>query len=237
VETKHRDMYYVANVRLECLKSDLGKCVKEMPKLATEKGDLVSFHCHIYYPYYDLDEGFSLKVWLTEEERFINIDPDIIKKRYRAGWPRAGIMAERYLDFPWRLLKRVKEFLAKPLDISVLIRILKAEQVHDGLDITRYYDENIQPWFEKLIGKMMFEEGYDLERDIDVLKRHYEKAIEINKKQMLEAFSVSREGYPYLGVVVNPALFEIDDDNPFRDYLKTCVDWQKQKLGDHKPSM
>jgi hypothetical protein len=59
----------------------------------------------------------------------------------------------------------------------------------------------------------------------------------MHKKNMLQAFSIPIGGYPYLGVIVNPKLIEIKDDNPFRKYLHICIAHQNQILKTHKPAI
>jgi hypothetical protein len=227
-------LYYVGITRMECLKNELQEQIKEMPKAVAEDHLHVSFNCAIHYPFKSEHGDWLVKTWLYREEKFIFVPRNAIVGLSPAGYPKAGILAERYLDFPWRLLKPIRDFLDQPTSIELFMKALQTEQVFDGLEVTSYYDEHIRPWFDDVFEKKDFHTKGIPDEKLKELEEHYQRAVHVHKEKMLRAFSVKKGGYLYTGVIVNPNIERFKGDNPFYDYLEFCQDHQNQLLGKSK---
>ncbi|MCD4827470.1 MAG: hypothetical protein K8Q99_06825 [Acholeplasmataceae bacterium] len=235
-----RSWYYIKSWGMTVFKNKWDLYIDFVPRLyktkENEKNE-ISFFCDVYYPI--LPEGMSdefnnylIRLYLTEYNKFVEIPVSMIKKTWRAGWPREGIMALRYTDFPWRLLKPIKAFIDNPVDIDLLKESLYKDKVrykNVGIDI--YYN-HIFPWINN-----DFTKAY---RDIDMktwilgLETLYEMAISMSKQVMFKAFSISKQGYPYVGISVDTneyqKLVNEDNENPFIQYLSVCIKKQIEIL-------
>ncbi|MFP4178105.1 MAG: hypothetical protein ACLFTZ_05005, partial [Acholeplasmataceae bacterium] len=181
-------LYYVGIRRMECRKDKLRKRIKRMPEAVSEDDHFVQFHCDIHYPVRGEGGEWLVKTWLYNEETFIFVPRDAIVELKPAGYPKAGILAEKFLDFPWRLLKPIRDYLKDPTSLERFMDVIRTEQVFDGLEVTAYYYDHINPWFESALEeRARRDQGIRAQRLKD-LAAHYEKAIQLHKEAMLKAF-------------------------------------------------
>lgn len=241
-----KDWYYIKSRGMSVRKKELLKYVDFEPMLYGSKqnlNELVSFFCEIHYPFYlngmpKTDENLFLEIYLTDYKRFIDIPASIVEDIWYSGWPREGIMGERYSDFPWRLLKPIKEYLDNPTDIDTLISNLYPDDVNLSFMVISIYYDLILPWIKN--GKNVRLNDFKKNLWFEGLQKLYDLAIDIHKKEMLNAFSVSSIALPYKGVTVYleryKNLSEEEKQNPFLIYmLETCIpNQEKLKLKNTK---
>jgi hypothetical protein len=139
--------YYVKDRRIRVDKKELQKWCDHLPKAEIYDENTYEFFCDIYYPYVK-DNQMMVKL-LVDEDRELDIPINLIRSIARAGWPRAGIMAERLIDFPWRLLKPIYELMKEPCDISQLKEKLYKDEVYDDTMVTNMYQKEILSWIEE----------------------------------------------------------------------------------------
>lgn len=232
-----RHLYYIKSQGFSVIKKEWFKIQSFEPKLYKSKENkkgVVSFFCDILYPILpkgqeDKSENYFLKVYLTEYKVTVDLPVLSIINSWNAGWPRAGRMAEGYTDFPWRLLKPIKEFIDNPIDIKTLSENLLKEKIWQKDKVFEIYYNNILPLINKSLNVKKNDKEYKI--IYDTLNNLYDSAVSDHKKEMLKAYTISKAGLPYIGTFVLKEeylnLTKEENDNPFIIYTKECIEDEK----------
>jgi hypothetical protein len=228
-------LYYVKSRCVGVNKVKIIEYCKIQPKPVADDGTTIQFFCDILYPYLGQNHEMMIKLCL-ENKQEIDIPLNFIESIKNAGWPRAGMMAERLIDFPWRLLKPIHAYLKNPKDIVLLEKILYKEVIYDQSFVTKAYHDKILPWIELGTSQNIIQETKAFEVWMKELIIRYDDIVIKQKELMLKAFSIHRSGYPYTGVIVDPKYLK-NSDNPFQKYLSTCVKHQKAILDIERPAV
>lgn len=235
-----RGWYYMKSWGMTVLLKDWLDYVDFEPMLYKNKSNAneeISFFCDIYYPILplgrkDVYSNYLIRLYLSDYQRTIDIPVTIIKKTWRAGFPRAGVMTLRYTDFPWRVLKPIKDYIDQPSDIDTLKKNLYIDHIEEVSVVIDIYNKNIVPWINHRLSHSF--KPSDRQTWLLGLEKLYEMAVEVGKKEMLSAFSIPKSGYPYTGVFVEKNTYEHmsdkENDNPFNTYLQYCIKHQRRIL-------
>lgn len=205
--------------------------VDKLTKSKIEDQTRVSFFADILYPICPLNqenpsEKCLIKLRIGDLDEIIEIPLSSIELIWIAGWPRAGYMIERWIDFPWRLLKPFYKFIHHRISYESFIKQIQIKHYDDGLPITSMYF--------KLIPQLVSQKPNKCDHDITnsswwiQMLQIYDDLIARNNLDIIEHFSISASAKPYTGLIINKKSLTDEKydhlNNPFIKQVISCME-------------
>ena len=200
---KYGHLYYVGmrGMTLDKTCLQLNNVHFSTDEVSTTDDELILF-CDVHYPVsLSQDDYFThLKVKQLGQDEYLMLPISCIRKNWPAGWPRAGIMIEQFIDIPWRLLKPVHHYIHDQYSLDALIQHTYRMEVLDRLPITMFYFEKVLPFIQqaemnrKTIDESLFRK---------TLNAYYQQAITMHKEYITSRFNISAQNKPYTGMIIS----------------------------------
>ncbi len=230
-EIELKDYFYRAQRGVTINKEVIPKDVLILLKSLKEDNQSdISFFCDLLYPRLpsnkdDIIKNYLIKLRIIDLNMIIEVPLTSIQSMWIAGWPRAGYMVEKWIDFPWRLLKPLDQFIKHQTSHASFIQAINQKPYDDGLRITKMYFKYL-PELLKQIPSIEEKDQFSTAW-LNEMNQFYNNLLACHNEDIKELFSISKSAKPYTGLIIN--IKSLSDDqydyphNPFIKKVWACM--------------
>jgi hypothetical protein len=165
-------------------------------------------------PLMNLEKTFT-HVLVRVHPHIITLPVEEVVEVWNAGWPRAGILIERFISYPWRFLKPLYDVLNHSIDL-IHLKMLFHPPVTYALD--QKINETYRIFREELATIHNFNEA------IERIQTTYDTILSLEKTRLDDALKRASIRPELFGIIVHDESILNNSHNPLSVYAMNYYD-------------